>query len=409
MSEKLGRKVTYLGQLPIIYSTGIYDGGYITLRINQKRMLVLFVLTIIMLITNPAFAQPTDNQPKVIPQEKSTNLVLFIIADGLQGDALNNTAAPNINGLSASGLKTERVTPVYPEDSVLAINSMLTGVSYRQSSESEKPNILSIMESKNIRTGLYDGTEKLTNLTQGISHVAKGPYQGKDQAVADSVLAELGESNTYFNVVIFPELRSVLEEHGANSPEYFKQVTNTDNQVGRILHYLHRNGLYDHSFIVVTGTFGEPPLVMKGPQLKVGTILPPVNAIDIAPTITYLTGIRMTQVDGMVLFNAVKPREDLKETYLLSQRVNDLSKAYATALDGMHRLEQEKIEVKKQQDIVAQEKMAIQQEIDVRDEKIQALSNKIAMMKTGAVVVLIILGLGYYVEYRILRKRFLMF
>lgn len=365
-----------------------------------------------LLVAVPAYsaaaAEELSPEGNKLPEaEKNTELVLLIIADGLQASALSKTASPNIKGLGAAGLYAESVTSVFPEDTQSTISSILTADN--PANRQNATGILSILKEKNISSSLFDGSEQFGHLKDLLTFVGEGPYKGSDKLVADSVIDQLSKNETYFNLVIFPELRKVLEEHGANSDEYLKQVSNTDNQVGRILHYLHTRDIFDNSLIVVTGTLGQPPLVMKGPQLKVGAVIPPVNITDISPTLAYLMGLKLTGGKGMVMYNAIKPRQDRTEAYLLSQRVNDLSHAYANALKEKHRLEEEKADVNLQQQKLSHEKQQIQHEIDVRDQEIAALTDKISHMKTGGIIVLVLLAVGYVVEYRILRKKFLMF
>ncbi|MBO8137523.1 MAG: alkaline phosphatase family protein [Desulfotomaculum sp.] len=379
-------------------------------------MTVIFLLLITGNICAGTIEETGQNQNKPVDKDQENVAAAFlVIIDGLQAEALNKYMAPNIKGLGSAGIKTSKVITVYPEDSGSSIASILTGAapSKHQCLGDGKnlsiPTVLKLMEDKGIKTAIYDGTEKMAAVKKGVSHVCKGPFNGKDSLVVQNAVNELKESSAYFNVLILSQLRDVLDKHGAESVEYRKQLTETDNQVGRLLHYLHKNGLYEESIIIVTGTCGSPPLVMKGPRLKVGTQLPPVSLTDIAPTIAYLTGLKMNQAEGLVLYNAVKSRSDRSDSYLLTLRVEDLSKAYAEALRGMHRLEKEKLEVKQLQEKVTREKQVIEQKIKARDEKISELTVKINLMKITGVLMVLLFGVGYIIEYKILRKKFLMF
>jgi hypothetical protein len=266
-----------------------------------------------------------------------------------------------------------------------------------------------MLENQGIKTSIFDGTEKMNSLYKGVSNVANGPYKGRDGLVIDQVIKDFNENGTYFNVVVLPQLGRVLEKHGASSGEYKKQLTATDNDVGRLLHYLHTEGMFEQTLFIVSGTHNQPPLIFKGPPLKVGIALPPASLMDIAPTIAYLTGLEMKQSEGMVLYNAMKSGGDRGEAYLLSQRVQDLSLAYSQAMEGLHRLEQEKTEVRKEQANISKEKQTIQQEIEQRDQEIEKLSNKIVLMKAIGIVLFVTFIVGYIIEYLILKKRFLMF
>ncbi|MEG6615482.1 alkaline phosphatase family protein [Peptococcaceae bacterium 1198_IL3148] len=381
---------------------------------------IIISLLVVMLATMPVFAAPAEDSGSTTKEdvkvnEETTKMVFLLIIDGLQDDALKNVSAPNIKGLSSAGLKVEKVASVYPADTVSAVASVLTGSTPQQhhfteeTTTLEAASILQVMEGKGIKTSLFDGTEKLKAFSNGVSHACTGPFNGKDSLVIENAVNELKDSNTYFNVLVLPQLRSIYQQQGINSNEYREQLKDTDNQVGRLLHFLHTNELYDQSLIIITGTCGNLPLIIKGPQVKVGDTIPPASLIDIAPTVAYLNGLKMDGAEGLVLYNAIKPKGNRTESYLLSQRVQELSGAYANALDDMHRLEEEKNEVNKQQKKITQEKQMIQQEIKERDQKISALSSKITFMKVAGISLLIIFIIGYIIEYIILRKRFLMF
>lgn len=388
----------------LIYLYINMDGGVGVLGLIKRRatIMLLTILTIIVMAL-PANGEPLNKANQ--DTETSTKKIILIIIDGLNDEALKNTTAPNIKGLASAGLQLDKAVPAYPHDTYSSITSILTGTTGQQ----EKSSILTLLESQGIKTSIFDGTEKMTPLYKGVSNVVKGPFNGKDSLVIDQVIKELNENGTYFNVVILPQLRQVLEKHGANSNTYKKQITATDNDVGRLLHYLHTEGMFEQTLFIVSGTHNQPPLIFKGPPLKVGITIPPASLMDIAPTVAYLTGTEMKQAEGMVLYNAMKSGGDRGEAYLLSQRVQDLSIAYSQALEGLHRLEQEKTEVRKEQAKVAKEKQTIQQEIEQRDQEIKKLSNKIFLMKVIGIVLLVTFVVGYIVEYLILRKRFLMF
>lgn len=376
--------------------------------IKQKIAVVLLTLALMMMAI-PVMGDPLNNQTQGIesapPAEISTKRIFLLIIDGLNDEALQTGTAPNIKGLASAGVRFDKVVPPYPYDTHSTVASILTGVAGQQ----QETSILTLLENNGIKTSLVDGTEKMAPFYNGVTNVVKGSFNGQDKLVIDQAIKEIKENGTYFNVLILPELRTVLEKHGANSATYRKQLTATDNDVGRLLHYLHTEGLFEETLFIVCGTYNDPPLILKGPPLKVGVKLPPANLKDVAPTVAYLTGLELKQTGGMVLYNAMKSGGDRGEAYLLSQRVEDLSWAYAGATESLHRLEQEKIEVREQQEKLAQEKQNIQQQIEKRDQEIKKLSNKITMMKIIGLGLLITFIVGYIVEYIILRKRFLMF
>lgn len=361
-----------------------------------------------------AWAEP---EKPAKPQEntKTTKQIVLVIIDGLQAEALQKAATPNINGLGAAGVKVEKVNSVYPDSTEATVASILTGTLPQQhgfTGPQDKltvPTIQTLMEDKKIHTSFFDGTGKLKQLLDTRGYTCKGPFNGKDSLVMDNYLREATASKAYFNIIVLPELRGILQKNGANSDAYLQAVSQADNQVGRLLRYLHQEGTYEQSMIVITGTCGTPPIVMKGLPFGTGLTLPPAGIADITPTLLHVNGINGAKTSGLVLWNALLAGSEQTESYLFQQRVNDLSNAYFQSVQDMLRLQGEKNQVKEEKARVSREKENIQAEIDKRDRKISGLTSRINLIKLAGAVVVGLFCLGYLVEYRLLKKRFLMF
>lgn len=366
-------------------------------------------------LTTTAFAETDTQTVKKEEVPKVTSKIFLLIIDGLQADTLQKTSAPNINGISNSGVKATEVVSVFPDTAQATLASILTGLlpekhQFIQPGDTPKGNTLQeLMVDKKINTAFFGAEGEMKKLLAKEGYNCKGPFNDKDEQVMDNVLNEWSQSQSYLNVIVLPELRSVVNKYGAKSVDYKMAVTKTDAQVGRLLKKLHEEKIFDNSMIIITGTFGAPPLVMKGLPFKESTQIPPVSICDIAPTIGYLNGIEYGKTDGMVLWNSFNETAGQNNEYLLSERVKDLSLSNSRLLQEMFRLQEEKLEVKRQQEIVAREKEDIQRQIKVRDNKIDLLKNKINLYHMVALVVLLILVLGYFVLYKLLKKRFLMF
>lgn len=374
---------------------------------------LLMALVICFAVPSAVFAEPEDGTVKKEEGPKVTSKIFLIIVDGLQGETLQKTSAPNINGIANAGVRVSNVIPVFPDSTEAVVASVLTGLmpeKHQFTGDKVKGATLQqLMENKKINTSFFGADGEIKNLMAPGGHNCSGPFNGKDELVMNNVLAEWAQSQSYFNVLLLPELRAILEQQGAKSNEYKMAVTRTDAQIGRLLKKLHEEDIYDNSMLIITGTSGAPPLIMSGLPFKESAQIPPVSICDIAPTVGYLNGVNLGKTDGLVLWNTFKEIGGQNEEYLMNERIKDLSLANAHLLQEMNRLQDEKFQVKQQQEIVAREKEDIQRQIEVRDQKIEGLKGRISFYHIGAVALLGILGAGYFVLYKLLRKRFLMF
>lgn len=372
---------------------------------------LLVALLISFSLATTAFAE-TDTKEEV---PKVTSRIFLVIIDGLQAETLQKTSAPNINGISNSGVKATEVISVFPDTAQATIASILTGIlpeKHRFIQPGDTPQgttLQKLMIDKKIDTAFFGAEDELKNLLAEGGHNCKGPFNHKDELVMDNVLNEWTQSQSYLNVIVLPELRSAVNKYGVKSTDYKMAVTKADAQVGRLLKKLHDENIFDTSMIIITGTLGAPPLIMKGLPFKETTQIPPVSICDIAPTIGYLNGVEYGKTDGLVLWNSFNDIAGQNSEYLLNQRIKDLSQSNTNLLQEMNRLQEEKLEVKQQQEIVAKEKEDIQRQIKVRDNKIDILKNKISLYHIAILAMFVVFALGYIVLYKLLKKRFLMF
>ncbi|GAB6180556.1 hypothetical protein JCM14036_18750 [Desulfotomaculum defluvii] len=372
-------------------------------------MLACFIFSTNTMAEEKATEQKAENEPKV------TSKIFMVIVDGLQDETLQKTSAPNINGLATTGVRASKVISVFPESRQATVASILTGMlpdnhKFMQVGDVlDGKSIQSFMEQKKINTCFYGAEGELKHLLADGGHNCKGPFNNKDELVINNLLSEWTEEQSYMNIILLPELRAAFDKFGVNSNEYRMAVTKTDAQVGRLLKKLHDEELYDSSMIVLTGTLGAPPLIMKGLPFKSGETIPPVSICDITPTIGYLNGVKLEKNDGLVLWNAFNKDVGQSSEYLQNERIKDLSSANTHLQEEMIRLQEEKLLVKSEQEIIAKEKEDIQRQIDERDQKIESLKNRINLYHIISLVIIGVVGVGYLVLYKFLKKRFLMF
>ncbi len=101
---------------------------------------------------------------------------------------------------------------------------------------------------------------------------------------------------------------------------YINSVHHLDQQLGRVLDRLERDGRLDDTLVVITGDHGEEfmehgrwghnsefhdeqvrvPLVLAGPGVPGGVVTAPTSHLDVAPTLLGLLGVSNPPADYAV-------------------------------------------------------------------------------------------------------------
>jgi len=386
--------------------------------IHNAMIIIIFsaAFMLLALVFNPitAYAQNQATEVKQEPQTVRDKQVVMLIIDGLQNESVDSANTPNINGLAMSAIRVDRVSAMPPENSGGRIYSLLSGTDQSQHAYAGAgttplcPGILALLEKKAVGTALIDGTGLMRGAADGISNVNFGPFKN-DAGVIDAAIDIFKNKRPFFAVIVLTGPSRAAAMYGAGSKEYAAAVTASDSDVGRFFHHLYNEGFYDNTLLVIAGTTGNMPLIIKGRDFIAGMKLPPVNIKDLAPTLGYLYGAEFTASKGHILWNALKPGPERPENFMLLQRVKDLSNSYADTVDISSRLENEKYAVQEEKAGLTRDKQSIEENMAVKDRQISSLKSVIGFMKIAVILSLAVFFCLLALEYRILKKKFLLF
>ncbi|MCL6610720.1 MAG: alkaline phosphatase family protein [Peptococcaceae bacterium] len=369
-------------------------------------LLVLFLFPGTVLALPPAV-----REVKPDPPQKSKRVVILVV-DGLQADSLSPERTPNISGLGMAGVRADRVSAMPPDNSGARLHTILSGTDpavHGYNGESAAPGaatLLSRLEKRGVKTAVVDGTGRLEKVCGDVSHKNFGPFDGDGQ-VMGAAAEVIRTKKPFLTVVVLAG--PGMQPARAGLKEYQSSVAAADTEVGKLLKQLHADGIYEDTMLVVTGTTGRPPLLIKGSEFAAGLKMPPVCLKDLAPTLGYLYGVEMPEARGLIMWNALRPAADRTESFMLAQRVRDLSAAYADAVDAAARLENEKILVQEEKARLSMDKQFVEAEIEAREKEIGRLRLTISAMKAAGAAGIILFIAAMVIEYRILKKRYLIF
>ncbi len=380
---------------------------------KMNRTVIGFLLALSLFPGTALALPPAVSEVRPDPPPKNKQIIMLAV-DGLQAGSLSTGKTPNICGLGMSGVWAERVISMPPDSFEARLYSALSGTDpgdhgfTGSGAGPRQPTIMALMEKKGIKSAVIDGTGSLEKISGEATHSRLGPFGG-DGEVVSAALEVIRDKKPFFTLVVLDGPGRQLARHGAGSKAYHEAVTAADTEVGRMIRQLHVDGIFQDSMLVVTGTTGKPPIIIKGSDFATGMKIPPVCLKDLAPTLGYLYGINMPEAKGLIIWNALRPAADRTENYMLLQRVRELSGAYADIVDAAARLENEKILVQEEKTRLARDKQFVEDEIETLEKEIGRLKLTISALKLAGLAGIIIFAAAMVVEYRILKKRYLIF
>ncbi|MGO0123162.1 alkaline phosphatase family protein [Desulfothermobacter acidiphilus] len=336
----------------------------------------------------------------------------LLVIDGLERQVVNPAHTPSISGLGAAGVRADKVSGVYPDTPASALATLLTGATpdrHRCFSFQEVPAVPGLPQVLTGRSNavffFLSGREECPKSWAGKGKMVR---EADDAALTAKVLACLQEQQPYLLVVVWrgPALVRVA---GGSQQDYLRAVKEADTQVGRLLQLCYGRQIFEHTCFVLAGTTGDPYLAVKAPELRAGVSLPPVSLSDVAPTLAYFMGVKLPAAEGQVLWNAWKPGPERSETYLLELRVKELSEALYTAQGTLRSFLREKEFLTQEKSRIAGEQEEIRRLIERKEELIGNLRRRLWFWKAALVGMLVFSLIGYWWEYRFLRRRHLMF
>ena len=275
---------------------------------------------------------PLPAEAKALKPKKRNRAkrVLIMTFDGIRVDGLAQAKTPNIDSLIANGAASFATRDVMPSITLPNYTSHLCGAgpevhgvadnrwkvddfklaAVEKDAEGYFPSSFQVLKDQvpGIRTAFYWNWKPLIN-----------PYNPK--VFDDSLFAENDDYPTLYDRAIkfiadhrnepqFVFLYTVHTDHTGHqhawmSPEYIQSIEDGDVQVGRMLEFLKKEGLYEDTHIFFISDHGginkghggvSPeemivPWVLRGPGIKKGfTITEANNTVNTASTVVRLFG-----------------------------------------------------------------------------------------------------------------------
>jgi hypothetical protein len=379
--------------------------------------LLFMVLIITFLIVKTAAAQTHSTEHNEASPVQTIQQVFLISIDGLNYEGFISSYTPNMNYLANEGV-IDKKSRSFTVNSIEASEACLLTGSFPEEhkfiSAGDSLEVESLLE----RVKKSDRKVLMVDASGGkLEKLAAGTYikvdaKQNDRQVFQTAIEQYNAEHPYFTYIYSNDCLDALLS--LNQKNYYQSITKVDQYIGELLDDLRKHDQLDKTLIVITSprsssTSNFSPLIMRGPGCKSGVIMTDTMLIDVFPTLSYLLGIKTQfNVRGIPLYEAiaVEPRNQIS---VLNMWINSLKKERIITWNRYFQSQEELYHTIKQLMAVQEERENIFHYAGQREDTINSLQNKIRLQRWIGGVIFLLMAAGYLVEYRWLKRKFLLF
>lgn len=377
---------------------------------------IIMSVMVMILLVSPVAAE--DHPSPVSPEPKQTiKHVVIISIDGLNYEGFISAYTPNMDYLAKEGVIDEKAL-TFKVNSVEASEAgLLTGTfpeDHKFITAGDKVEVESLVDQirkTGSKVSLIDGSGgKLQNI--GAGSYSKIDARTSDSQVFLTAIQQFIKDRPFFTYIYANDCLDGLLS--LNEKTYFRSITRVDQYVGEMINCLRKEGIYKQTLIIVTSPRSSSssnlaPFIIYGPGCKAGVRVENTMLVDVAPTISHMLGLKpLFNARGIPLYDVMKvePRDQL---FILNKWIKELKTERMATWNRYDDSQEDLYRTIKQLMAVKEERQNIFHFAGQREEAIINLQDRIAKERKIAMACLLLMAMGYVVEYRWLKKKFLLF
>ncbi len=386
----------------------------------KKPIFIIFLLAFLLLVfPNHLQAEPTT-EPSPEPTTKPFVQHIFIISvDGLNYEGYMGVNCSNLKHIASEGVKDEKSLALKVDTIEAAQASLLTGTfpeEHKFITKNDKVQVESlfdILKKQGKSFAIIDSSgEKLKALSHSNSSYVKAGANLTDSQVLAKAYDYFEKNRTYLTFIYLQDCKENLLK--LDEKAYYSSVKSLDQGIGDFVAKLRKENLYYNSLIIVTAPRSSSPsnlvpLIIKGPGCKRNIQTSGSVVLDILPTINKISGLpKPYNARGIPIYDALEVLPSENE-YLLKKWVAELKSERIRSLNNYYSMEDELSRTKHQVASIREEKQNVFEFLGEKEEAISKLKLRLSWERILYLAIFILMLAGYYAEYLILKKRFLLF
>jgi len=355
--------------------------------------------------------------PSPVPVSKH----IFIISiDGLSSEAYGALKYGALQNLAEKGMISEKSVAVRAKDLAAGEASLLTGqnpedhgAKNAKDGQVDAESLFDVMRKQNKSLLVVDSAG---GELKGFSHGSKQYLkltEKNDLEVMKQAVEVVAKEKPYLTYIYLGQPRRAIERHDEDA--YYVALDYSQQAMGYLLSHLETMGIDDYSTIVVTSvrsssTSNLVPIIIKSPAVKAEVKLDGMKVTDLAGTICTFNNLPNPYGStGIIPWVAMKTATQTATTFYQEKQIKEMYRERMDTSKQYYRLQDHRDSLVKELTRADREKESIFDFVGQRDQTVTQLKKRLVFTHSAFIGLLGLFLFGYYLEYRILRKRFTLF
>lgn len=354
-----------------------------------------------------------------LAEEEGPGHIFIVNVDGLSYEAFISTPVSNLKHLAGEGVLDEKSLAICSDTGEEAQASLLTGAPpeqhkyYSANDRLEMASVLDMLKRGEYSFMVVDDTGgKLKAFDYGEKHYFQVDTKKSDREVVQEAIKHFKEQDSYFNYISLNDCMEALLS--LDDRRYNEAILAMDQAVGDLLAYLRQENIYYDSMIIVTSARSSSPshlvpLIMQGKGCKTGIKITDTMIIDIAPTVCHLSGVKPPYGSrGIPIYDALTG-SGTNQAYIRDKWINALKSDRTTSWKSTYSLREELYRCYHQIASMKEERQSMFDFAGDKEDLINSLKSRITVERIVWGGLVLVMLLGYGVEYFVLKRKFLLF
>ncbi|MBP8819267.1 MAG: hypothetical protein KBG91_02400 [Syntrophomonadaceae bacterium] len=375
----------------------------------------LLCLLIVFTLVLGANVSPVTAQQEQRPLEQ----IFIISVDGLSYEGFVSVPVNNMKHIAGEGVSDAKSMALKVDTIEAAEASLITGAlpeDHRHvtaKSKIETESLFEIIRKLGKSYVVIDGSGgKLKSFEDRDKAYFSCDNADSDEKVLEQALAVFNKQKPFLTYIYLNDCRSALLT--LDDKAYYETVRSFDLALGTFINSLRKQDNYYNSLIIVTSPrssspSNKVPLIMQGPGLKTNTCISNTMITDVVPTICSLlkvenpTGNRGIAAHDALLLSYEEQQKSLNKwaRSLKSDRIAAWSK-YFELQDTLYQTIYQMTAIK-------EEKQSIFNFMGEKEQTINKIKGQMRAERIIYLGIFILMLLGYGAEYKLLKRKFMLF
>lgn len=376
-----------------------------------KCLFIAIILTLFFVLPSDVKAEP--NAEPVLKH------VFVIVADGLNYEGFVSVSCSNLRHIASEGIIDEKSLALSVDTVEAAQASLLTGTfpnehKFITSKDKLKvESLFNVLKKHGKSFVLVDGSGgKLRPLVNSDDSYVMLDANKSDKEVFSAAYDHFEKNDPFFTYIYLNDCMEKLLT--LDEKAYYSSVKNLDQEIGDFVNKLRKKNLYYNSLIIITSPRSSSPsdmvpLIIRGPGCTTNVATSGTMILDVVPTIAKILEIaKPYSTRGIPVYDSIAIPNNEKE-YMLNKWIAELKSERVITWNNYFDIQEELFRSLNQITAIKEEKQNIFNFVGEKEEVIAKQKARLTQERVFYLGVFILMLGGYYIQYRLLKKKFLLF